>query len=101
MIKFRWPLLALLSLLGGCINLAPLYERPEAPVSEQWLPGTGTPKGEVAADIQWQHFFTDSRLARLQSLALTNNRDLRLAALNVEKAQKLHYWVFTQKIQME
>ncbi|WLG25071.1 efflux transporter outer membrane subunit [Pseudomonas sp. FP1154] len=87
MIKFRWPLLALLSLLGGCINLAPLYERPEAPVSEQWLPGTGTPKGEVAADIQWQHFFTDSRLARLQSLALTNNRDLRLAALNVEKAQ--------------
>ncbi|MBC3347682.1 MULTISPECIES: efflux transporter outer membrane subunit [Pseudomonas] len=87
MIKFRWPLLALLTLLSGCINLAPQYERPEAPVSELWLPTVGTPKGEVAAEIQWQHFFTDSRLARLQALALTNNRDLRLAALNVEKAQ--------------
>ncbi|WHS58276.1 efflux transporter outer membrane subunit [Pseudomonas sp. G2-4] len=87
MIKFHWPLLAALALLGGCINLAPQYERPEAPVSEQWLPPASTPKGEVAVDIEWQHFFTDSRLARLQSLALNNNRDLRLAALNVEKAQ--------------
>ncbi|WP_420233426.1 efflux transporter outer membrane subunit [Pseudomonas sp. ABY48] len=87
MIKFRWPLLAILTLLGGCMNLAPQYERPEAPVSEQWLPAASTPKGEVSADIEWQNFFTDSRLARLQSLALSNNRDLRLAVLNVEKAQ--------------
>ncbi|AXP04100.1 efflux transporter outer membrane subunit [Pseudomonas bijieensis] len=87
MIKFRWPLLAILTLLGGCMNLAPQYERPEAPVSEQWLPTTSTPKGEVSADIEWQHFFTDIRLARLQALALSNNRDLRLAVLNVEKAQ--------------
>ncbi|KNH27104.1 efflux transporter outer membrane subunit [Pseudomonas ogarae] len=87
MIKFRWPLLAVLALLGGCINLAPQYERPEAPVSEQWLPPANTPKGEVGADIKWQQFFTDSRLARLQSLALVNNRDLRLASLNIEKAQ--------------
>ena len=87
MIKFRWPLLAVLALLGGCINLAPQYERPEAPVSEQWLPSASTPKGEVGADIEWQQFFTDSRMARLQSLALVNNRDLRLASLNIEKAQ--------------
>ena len=87
MIKFRWPLLAVLALLGGCINLAPQYERPEAPVAEQWLAPASTPKGQVAADIEWQQFFTDSRLARLQTLALSNNRDLRLAALNVEKAQ--------------
>ena len=87
MIKFRWPLLAVLVLLGGCINLAPQYERPEAPVSEQWLPSASTPKGEAGADIEWQQFFTDSRLARLQSLALVNNRDLRLASLNIEKAQ--------------
>lgn len=87
MIKFRWPLLAVLALLGGCINLAPQYERPQAPVAEQWLPAASTPKGQVAADIEWQQFFTDSRLARLQSLALANNRDLRLASLNIEKAQ--------------
>ncbi|MES2870216.1 MAG: efflux transporter outer membrane subunit [Pseudomonadota bacterium] len=80
-------LVAALALLGGCINLAPTYERPEAPVAEQWLPGASTPKGQVAADIQWQQFFTDTRLAQLQTLALANNRDLRLASLNIEKAQ--------------
>ena len=70
MSRFRWPLLAVFALLGGCINLAPEYERPQAPVAEQWLPGTATPKGQVAADIQWQQFFTAPRLAQLQTLAL-------------------------------
>ncbi|MCK9796500.1 efflux transporter outer membrane subunit [Pseudomonas sp. MAFF 302030] len=87
MIKSHWPLLAAFTLLGGCINLAPEYQRPDAPVAEQWLPAGQTPAGDAAADIQWQQFFTDSRLARLQSLALANNRDLRLASLNIEKAQ--------------
>ncbi|AZD08909.1 Efflux transport system, outer membrane factor (OMF) lipoprotein [Pseudomonas chlororaphis] len=87
MIKFRWTLVAALALLGGCINLAPEYQRPEAPVAEQWLPGSKASTGEAAADIHWQQFFTDSRLARLQALALANNRDLRLASLNIEKAQ--------------
>ena len=87
MSRFRWPLLAVFALLGGCINLAPEYERPQAPVAEQWLPGTATPKGQVAADIQWQQFFTDSRLSQLQTLALANNRDLRVASLNIAKAQ--------------
>jgi multidrug efflux system outer membrane protein len=87
MIKSHWPLLAAFALLGGCINLAPEYQRPDAPVAEQWLPTGQTPAGDAAADIQWQQFFTDSRLARLQSLALANNRDLRLASLNIEKAQ--------------
>ena len=87
MSRSRWPLLAVFALLGGCINLAPEYERPQAPVAEQWLPGTATPKGQVAADIQWQQFFTDPRLAQLQTLALANNRDLRVASLNIEKAQ--------------
>lgn len=87
MIKSHWPLLAAFAVLGGCINLAPEYQRPDAPVAEQWLPTGQTPAGDAAADIQWQQFFTDSRLARLQSLALANNRDLRLASLNIEKAQ--------------
>jgi multidrug efflux system outer membrane protein len=84
MIKFHGPLLAVALALGGCINLAPQYERPEAPVPATWQAGV---KGEVAADLQWQQFFTDSRLAQLQTLALANNRDLRLASLNIEKAQ--------------
>ena len=83
MIRFYWPILATLA-LSGCINLAPDYQQPEAPVPTEWQ---ATVSGDVAADIQWQQFFTDSRLAKLQTLALANNRDLRLASLNIEKAQ--------------
>ncbi len=83
MMRFPWPILAALA-LSGCINLAPDYQQPEAPVPTEWQ---ATANGEVAADIQWQQFFTDSRLAQLQTLALANNRDLRLASLNIEKAQ--------------
>ncbi|WP_057402512.1 efflux transporter outer membrane subunit [Pseudomonas amygdali] len=88
--RLFWPSLAFSALLTGCVNLAPDYQRPEAPVSSQWLPATaGQPvaSGSVPTDIDWQNFFTDKRLVRLQTLALVNNRDLRLASLNVEKAQ--------------
>ncbi len=90
MMRLFWPLLAVTALLAGCVNLAPDYQRPEAPVSSQWLPATaGQPaaSGSVPTDIEWQNFFIDNRLVRLQNLALVNNRDLRLASLNVEKAQ--------------
>lgn len=83
MIRFYWPILATLA-LSGCINLAPDYQQPEAPVPTEWQ---ATVSGDVAADIQWQQFFTDSRLVKLQTLALANNRDLRLASLNIENAQ--------------
>ncbi|WP_339543008.1 efflux transporter outer membrane subunit [Pseudomonas sp. JAI120] len=83
MIRFLCPLVAAL-VLSGCINLAPHYQQPEAPVPGEWQAGV---QGEVPADIQWQQFFTDRRLAHLQTLALANNRDLRLASLNIEKAQ--------------
>jgi len=42
------------------------------------------------ADIQWQEFFPDQKMQEVIQLALTNNRDLRVAALNVEKAQALY-----------
>lgn len=83
MIRFYWPILATLA-LSGCINLAPDYQQPEAPVPTEWQ---ATVSGDVAADIQWQQFFTDSHLVKLQTLALANNRDLRLASLNIENAQ--------------
>lgn len=83
MIRFYWPILATLA-LSGCINLAPDYQQPEAPVPTEWQ---AMVSGDVAADIQWQQFFTDSRLVKLQTLALANNRDLRLASLNIENAQ--------------
>jgi outer membrane protein, multidrug efflux system len=40
-----------------------------------------------ASDIGWREFFTDQRLQRLIALALANNRDLRVAVLNIESAR--------------
>jgi multidrug efflux system outer membrane protein len=41
----------------------------------------------AAADLKWEEFFGDARLRQVIKLALENNRDLRIAALNVEKVQ--------------
>jgi multidrug efflux system outer membrane protein len=49
------------------------------------MPGTPT-----ATQIQWREFFADERLQQIIDMALNNNRDLRLAALNVERARALY-----------
>ena len=81
--------------LGGC-TLAPEYTRPDAPVPPEWPTGAayqeakampGTP---TATEIRWREFFVDERLQRLIATALNNNRDLRLAALNVERARAFY-----------
>jgi multidrug efflux system outer membrane protein len=72
--------------LGGC-TMIPKYERPEAPVSGSW-PNTAanTNASNIpASNIDWKEFFDDPRLQRLITLALENNRDLRIAALKVEE----------------
>jgi multidrug efflux system outer membrane protein len=85
--------LVLTGSLGGCINLAPKYERPAAPVAGAFptVEGTvssGNPTAtEAPASIAWQRFFADARLQRLIELALANNRDLRVAILNIEQAR--------------
>ena len=75
--------------LVACASMAPPYERPAAPVAPAF-PDTAaarTPAAAPVADIAWQQFFTDSRLKRLIALALQNNRDLRIAVLNVERVR--------------
>jgi multidrug efflux system outer membrane protein len=70
--------------LSAC-SFAPKYERPAAPVPAQFADAAGT--GAAAADRGWREVFADPRLQRLIGLALANNRDLRVAALNVELVQ--------------
>lgn len=81
--------LSLLLALGGC-SLIPEYQRPAAPVAAT-LPGTGVYAGTIRADApalpEWRGFFRDPALQRLIEVALDNNRDLRIAALNVEAYQ--------------
>jgi multidrug efflux system outer membrane protein len=80
-------------MLGGCMSFIPAYERPAAPVAPAYAPEL-TPAGAAgvaaAADVDWQRFFADPRLKRLIELSLANNRDLRVAALNIEQARALY-----------
>src|SRR5688572_3501226 len=75
-------------LVAGC-SLAPRYERPAAPVAAQWPESAGA-AASPAADLGWREVFGDARLQRLLELALAQNRDLRVAALNVELAAAQH-----------
>jgi outer membrane protein, multidrug efflux system len=84
--------LAAALLLTGC-SLIPTYERPPAPVAAGYPAGAAysAPSAHVAstdaADIGWREFFADPRLQQLIALSLSNNRDLRVAVLNIEKAR--------------
>ena len=80
-------------LLAGC-SMIPTYERPAAPIATDWpaLSATAAASTTIgndvaAADIQWQTFFSDARLRQLIEASLLNNRDLRVAVLNIEQAR--------------
>jgi len=81
--------------LGGC-TLAPKYTSPEAPVPADWPAGAAYKGAEAvtvaptASELTWQEFFADEKLRKLIGIALSSNRNLRLAALNVERARSLY-----------
>ena len=82
-------LLCLLALaLSGCSSMAPPLERPALPVAATF-PGqpAGTQATAPVVTPEWQNFFGDERLRELITLALQNNRDLKLALLNIEQAR--------------
>jgi outer membrane protein, multidrug efflux system len=95
-------------LLSAC-TMEPRYRAPPLPVAEQWpipattpiatdaapmatepaqSPGEASSAASLAAwDIGWRDFFADPRLQQLIAQALANNRDLRVAVLNIELAR--------------
>jgi multidrug efflux system outer membrane protein len=78
---------AAMAVLSGCASMAPKLERPAPPVATTFpYAALGAP-GPLASEIEWQRFFADARLKRLIELALRNNRDLRVAVLNIEQAR--------------
>lgn len=103
----RLNVLAVLLVLAGCGSLAPQPKNPDAPVPGQFAhaqphdaagrpsaaqdaagnPASTAAAHPVAADIGWKEFFVSPALQQLIQIALDNNRDLRLAALNVERTQ--------------
>ena len=81
---------AAVTALAGCMSLAPKYERPQAPVRSDWRVETATATGPSAQDLPWAQFFADPRLRSLIELTLANNRDLRIATLNIERTRALY-----------
>ena len=80
--------LVLASLLAAC-SLTPDHVRPAPPVAPAWV-DAGSATGTPAADLDWADFLTDERIRALVRLALQNNRDLRIAVLNVEQVRALY-----------
>ena len=93
--KALLPFVGVAVFVAGC-TMAPKYSRPPAPIPAEWPAGPAcrqagaSANAPLAPDLNWREFFTDPKLQRVIGLALTNNRDLRLAALNVERARALY-----------
>jgi multidrug efflux system outer membrane protein len=91
------PSVAALLALGGC-SFIPETALPPAPVPAAWPTGPAymavadqTRGGDrLLADLGWREFFRSAPLKSLIERALANNRDLRVAALNVEQARALY-----------
>ena len=85
--------------LTAC-SLAPTYVRPTAPVTTEWpvvsgigtMPSTAPQSGEQSrtTDIGWRSMFRSPKLQSLIEESLANNRDLRIATLNIEAARNTY-----------
>ena len=84
--RIRPLVLATLAMSSGCASMAPHYERPALPVPATFPDATDA-GSSAAADISWQDFFADAKLRDAIGTALANNRDLRVAVLNIEQAR--------------
>ena len=71
------------AVLSGC-SFIPTYERPAAPVPSSF---PGQASNATAALPAWDTVVADARLRDLIALALQNNRDLRVAVLNMEQVR--------------
>lgn len=81
--------------LSAC-TMAPKYAQPVAPVPAAWPAGPAYKENSdsaatpAASELHWREFFTDEGLQKVIETALGNNRDLRRAALNVQRARGLY-----------
>lgn len=87
-----------LACLISC-TMAPEYKRPSAPIPSEWPSGPAYKEAsgertesavEIPIDIKWREFYADEKLQKVIGLALNNNRDIKIAALNVERARAMY-----------
>lgn len=85
----RLTILSIALMLSAC-SMTPEFVRPEAPIAPRFphqVTAVGTPTTGSTSDIGWHSMFGDPRLQALIDAALKNNRDLRIATLNVEASR--------------
>jgi outer membrane protein, multidrug efflux system len=88
-------ILVTILLLAGC-TMAPAYKRPVMPVPDSWpkgpayQAGSSEQTGQTPDNVPWRDFYLNERLRQVIDLALKNNRDLRITALNIQRAQALY-----------
>lgn len=79
------------TLLSSCA-FAPEYQQPHDITSQTWNEAAGIKESEttevqLASEIQWKDFYKSEELQTVISLGLENNKDLRTAVLNIERAR--------------
>lgn len=83
----RLATVAAAAVLAGC-SLIPEQPQPQAGVPSAYpMAGAAPVSTPPAADLAWSGFVTDARLRDVVQRALTNNRDLRVATLNIEQVR--------------
>lgn len=87
MTPLRTLTLALAATLASGCTMIPQYQRPAAPVAASFPNAAPVAAAPAADAIAWRDYFADNRLREVIALALANNRDLHVAALNIEKAR--------------
>ena len=73
----------------GCATLEPRLPEAQPQIPQSWpVPENGiTPTAGAVGEVGWRDVLVDPRLERVVAQALENNRDLRVAMLNVERAR--------------
>lgn len=79
------------ALLSSCA-LSPEYKQPQDMTSPSWSEASGVAEQEgaemqLASEIPWKDFYKSEELQTVISLGLENNKDLRTAILNIERAR--------------
>ena len=88
------PLIALVAAgLAGCVDLAPSYRRPAAPIPPSFPTGAAyaPPPAAPQPVVGWRDFFFDPKLKAVIGEALANNRDLRVAVANIAAARAQYH----------
>lgn len=80
-----FPLLALGLAISGC-SLVPDYQRPQAPIPDQWQLGSANQQ-LTRKQQDWRQFVIDPGQRTLVEQALSNNRSLRQTLLDMEAAR--------------